>query len=165
MRFSSTILPADARRSKNLELLIALLYLKGISTGDFAEELIMLLGKTPVGPSATVRRNTDAGARASNRGVSTRLVGYPLALGRLMLAQMTAAAGIHDESHVQSRSGTRPKLPRCRAPDVSLNHRRMSESRQDFGWRHRSLGGFRRSELRQRPLAVPGHVLLPCRTC
>jgi hypothetical protein len=45
MRFSSRILPADAPRSKNLEVLIALLYLKGISTGDFVEELVMLLAK------------------------------------------------------------------------------------------------------------------------
>jgi putative transposase len=35
IRFSSTILPPYARRSKSLEVLIPILYLKGISTGDF----------------------------------------------------------------------------------------------------------------------------------
>ena len=37
IRFSSTILPPYARRSKSLEVLIPILYLKGISTGDFEE--------------------------------------------------------------------------------------------------------------------------------
>ena len=45
IRFSSTILPPYARRSKSLEVLIPILYLKGISTGDFEEALIALLGK------------------------------------------------------------------------------------------------------------------------
>ena len=40
IRFSSTILPPYARRSKSLEVLIPILYLKGISTGDFEEALI-----------------------------------------------------------------------------------------------------------------------------
>src|SRR6201987_5568356 len=35
IRFSSAILPPYARRSKSLEVLIPILYLKGISTGDF----------------------------------------------------------------------------------------------------------------------------------
>jgi putative transposase len=37
IRFSSAILPPYARRSKSLEVLIPILYLKGISTGDFEE--------------------------------------------------------------------------------------------------------------------------------
>ena len=44
IRFSSVILPPYARRSKSLEVLIPVLYLKGISTGDFAEALAALLG-------------------------------------------------------------------------------------------------------------------------
>ena len=34
IRFSSAILPPYARRSKSLEVLIPILYLKGVSTGD-----------------------------------------------------------------------------------------------------------------------------------
>jgi hypothetical protein len=37
-------LPPYARRSKSLEVLIPILYLKGVSTGDFEEALGALLG-------------------------------------------------------------------------------------------------------------------------
>src|ERR1700692_4303730 len=61
IRFSSAILPPYARRSKSLEVLIPILYLKGISTGDFEEALDALLGKDAGGPSAsTVARLKDA---------------------------------------------------------------------------------------------------------
>ena len=61
IRFSSAILPPYARRSKSLEVLIPILYLKGISTGDFEEALIALLGKDAGGLSAsTVRRLKEA---------------------------------------------------------------------------------------------------------
>jgi hypothetical protein len=45
IRFTPAILPPYARRSKSLEMLIPILYLKGISTGDFEEALAALLGK------------------------------------------------------------------------------------------------------------------------
>ena len=61
IRFSSAILPPYARRSKSLEVLIPILYLKGISTGDFEEALAALVGKDAVGLSAsTVARLKDA---------------------------------------------------------------------------------------------------------
>ena len=44
IRFSSGILPRWARRSKSLEALLPVLYLRGISTGDFQEALSALLG-------------------------------------------------------------------------------------------------------------------------
>jgi putative transposase len=53
IRFSSAILPPYARRSKSLEVLIPILYLKGISTGDFEEALAALLGKDAGGLSAS----------------------------------------------------------------------------------------------------------------
>jgi putative transposase len=53
IRFSSAILPPYARRSKSLEVLIPVLYLKGISTGDFAEALSALLGQNAGGLSAS----------------------------------------------------------------------------------------------------------------
>ena len=53
IRFSSAILPPYARRSKSLEVLIPILYLKGISTGDFAEALSPLLGPNAGGLSAS----------------------------------------------------------------------------------------------------------------
>jgi transposase-like protein len=61
IRFSSAILPPYARRSKSLEVLIPILYLKGISTGDFEEALAALLGKDAGGLSAsTIGRLKEA---------------------------------------------------------------------------------------------------------
>jgi transposase-like protein len=44
IRFSSAILPRWARRSPSLEALLPVLYLRGVSTGDFQEALSALLG-------------------------------------------------------------------------------------------------------------------------
>ena len=44
IRFSSNILPKWARRSKSLDALLPVLYLRGISTGDFQEALAAILG-------------------------------------------------------------------------------------------------------------------------
>jgi len=61
IRFSSAILPPYARRSKSLEVLIPILHLKGISTGDFEEALIALPGKDAGGLSAsTIGRLKEA---------------------------------------------------------------------------------------------------------
>ena len=53
IRFSSMILPPYMRRSKSIETLLPILYLKGISTGDFSEALAALLGKDAPGLSAS----------------------------------------------------------------------------------------------------------------
>ena len=45
--FTSAILPPYLRKTKSLEGLIPWLYLKGVSTGDFAEALQALLGPRP----------------------------------------------------------------------------------------------------------------------
>ncbi|MEY9120608.1 transposase-like protein [Bradyrhizobium yuanmingense] len=45
IRFTSAILPRWARRTKSLDTLLPILYLRGISTGDFQEALSALLGK------------------------------------------------------------------------------------------------------------------------
>ena len=46
IRFSSTILPKWARRSRSLDALLPVLYLRGVSTGDFQEALSALLAAT-----------------------------------------------------------------------------------------------------------------------
>lgn len=51
-RFSSAIIPKYLRRTKNIDELIPVLYLKGISTGDFTEALESILGKEVIGLSA-----------------------------------------------------------------------------------------------------------------
>jgi putative transposase len=81
IRFSSAILPPYARRSKSLEVLIPVLYLKGVSTGDFEEALLALLGKDAGGLSAsTIGRLKDAWsdehARWSKRDLSAKRYVY-----------------------------------------------------------------------------------------
>src|SRR6202522_1560100 len=53
IRFSSSVLPPYMRRSKSIATLLPVLYLKGISTGDFSEALAALLGKDAAGLSAS----------------------------------------------------------------------------------------------------------------
>lgn len=45
VRFSSLILPKWARRTRSLDALLPVLYLRGVSTGDFQEALSALMGK------------------------------------------------------------------------------------------------------------------------
>jgi putative transposase len=52
-RFTPAVLPPYLRRTKSLEELIPWLYLKGISTGDFAEALGAILGSDAPNLSAT----------------------------------------------------------------------------------------------------------------
>jgi putative transposase len=81
IRFSSAILPPYARRSKSLEVLLPILYLKGVSTGQFEEALIALLGKGAGGLSAsTIARLKEAWseehARWSKRDLSPKRYVY-----------------------------------------------------------------------------------------
>ena len=45
IRFSSALLPRWARRTTSLDALLPILYLRGVSAGDFQEALSVLLGK------------------------------------------------------------------------------------------------------------------------
>jgi transposase-like protein len=51
-RFTSALIPPYLRRTKNMEELLPVLYLKGISTGDFTEALQAILGRDVIGLSA-----------------------------------------------------------------------------------------------------------------
>ena len=46
IRFTSAILPLWARRTKSLDALLPVLYLRGISTGDFQEALAALFANS-----------------------------------------------------------------------------------------------------------------------
>ena len=52
-RFTSRILPPYMRRSPQVAEVLPLLYLRGLSTGDFREALPVLLGEDAAGLSAT----------------------------------------------------------------------------------------------------------------
>jgi transposase-like protein len=53
IRFSSALLPAYARRTRSLDVLLPILYLRGLSSGDFQEALAALLGRDAPGLSAS----------------------------------------------------------------------------------------------------------------
>jgi putative transposase len=77
IRFTSAVLPAYLRRTKNLEELLPWLYLKGVSTGQFAEALSALLGPEAPGLSAATVRRLSASwqeehERWQGRDLSTR---------------------------------------------------------------------------------------------
>ena len=97
IRFSSAILPPYARRSKSLEVLIPILYLKGISTGDFEEALIALFGRDAGGLSAsTIGRLKEAWseehARWSKRDLSAKRYIYFWADGIHVQARLEDSA-------------------------------------------------------------------------
>ena len=63
IRFSSSILPKWARRTKSLDALLPVLYLRGVSTGDFQEALTALLGiDAPNLSPAVISRLTTSSA-------------------------------------------------------------------------------------------------------
>jgi putative transposase len=81
IRFTSAILPPYARRSKSLEVLIPILYLKGISSGDFEDALAALLGTDAGGLSASSIARlkeawSDEHARWSKRDLSAKRYVY-----------------------------------------------------------------------------------------
>ena len=93
IRFTPAILPPYARRSRSLEVLIPILYLKGISTGDFEEALAALLGKDAPGLSAsTIARMREAWTgehmRWKKRDLSTRRYVYVWADGIHLQARL-----------------------------------------------------------------------------
>jgi hypothetical protein len=99
-----------ARRSKSLEVLIPILYLKGISTGDFEEALAALLGKDAGGLSAsTIARLKEAWidehARWRERDLSAKAVSHRgcrsgiQISGTLEALDSIIVPGTHSRSH------------------------------------------------------------------
>ncbi len=62
VRFTSNILPKWSRRSKSLDALLPVLYLRGVSTGDFQEALSALLGADAPNLSPGVISRLTAGS-------------------------------------------------------------------------------------------------------
>jgi putative transposase len=93
IRFSSAILPLWARRTRSLDALLPVLYLRGISTGDFQEALTALLGKdAPNLSPAVVSRLTAEWQgeyeRWQRRDLSARRYVYVWADGVFLQARM-----------------------------------------------------------------------------
>jgi putative transposase len=97
IRFNSAILPRWARRTRSLDALLPVLYLRGISTGDFQEALAALLGKEApnLSPAVITRLKEDwAGEyeRWQRRDLSARRYVYLWADGVYLQARMEDAA-------------------------------------------------------------------------
>jgi transposase-like protein len=97
IRFTSSILPKWARRTKSLDALLPILYLRGISTGDFQEALSALLGKDAPNLSPAVIRRLTAEWQVDyeawqKRDLSARRYVYVWADGVYLQARMEAAA-------------------------------------------------------------------------
>ena len=93
IRFTSNILPKWARRSVSLDALIPVLYLKGISTGDFQEALSAILGRDAPNLSPSVVSRLTAGWQAeydawARRDLSARNYIYIWADGVYLQARM-----------------------------------------------------------------------------
>src|SRR5438128_6077892 len=97
IRFSSSILPKWARRTKSLDALLPVLYLRGVSTGDFQEVLTALLGKDSPNRSPAVITRLTAEWQADydgwqKRDLSARRYVYVWADGVYLQARMEEAA-------------------------------------------------------------------------
>jgi transposase-like protein len=97
LRFTSAILPRWARRSRSLEALLPILYLRGVSMGDFQEALAALLGQDApnLSPSviARLRGEWEADhARWQRRDLSARRYVYIWADGVYLQARMEPQA-------------------------------------------------------------------------
>jgi transposase-like protein len=97
IRFTSSILPKWARRTKSLDALLPNLYLRGISTGDFQEALSALLGKDAPNLSPAVIRRLTAEWQVDyeawqKRDLSARRYVYVWADGVYLQARMEASA-------------------------------------------------------------------------
>ena len=97
IRFTSAILPKWARRTKSLDALLPILYLRGVSTGDFQEALTALLGKEAPNLSPAVITRLTAEWQSDydawqTRDLSARRYVYVWADGVYLQARMEESA-------------------------------------------------------------------------
>jgi transposase-like protein len=97
IRFTSAILPRWARRTRSLDALLPILYLRGVSMGDFGEALAALLGRDApnLSPSVVARLRDEweaEHARWQRRDLSARRYVYVWADGVHLQARMEPQA-------------------------------------------------------------------------
>src|SRR6267154_1826166 len=142
VRFRSAILPLWARRTRSLDALLPVLYLRGISTGDFQEALAALLGKDAPNLSPAVISRLTAEwqgeyERWHKRNLSARRYVYVWADGVFLQARM--------EDHGECMLVLIGATP---VADCPRNRRRR--------WRTRLLEGARRGLSRHATSTVLG---------
>src|SRR6266446_2020812 len=97
IRFTSAILPRWSRRTRSLDAVLPILYLRGVSMGDFQEALAALLGRDApnLSPSVIARLRSDWEAdygRWQRRDLSARHYVYIWADGVYLQARMEPQA-------------------------------------------------------------------------
>jgi putative transposase len=97
IRFTSAILPRWARRTRSLDAVLPILYLRGVSMGDFQEALAALLGRDApnLSPSVVARLKGEWEAdfaRWQRRDLSARHYVYVWADGIYLQARMEPQA-------------------------------------------------------------------------
>jgi len=97
VRFTSAILPRWCRRTRSIDALLPILYLRGVSTGDFQEALATLLGKDApnLSPSVIARLKGEWQAdyeRWQKRDLSARRYVYIWADGVYLQARLEPQA-------------------------------------------------------------------------
>ena len=97
VRFTSALLPRWSRRTCSLDALLPILYLRGISAGDFQEALAALLGKDApnLSPSVIARLKTEwevEYARWQRRDLSARRYVYVWVDGVYLQARLEPQA-------------------------------------------------------------------------
>ena len=150
IRFTSAILPRWSRRTRSLDALLPILYLRGVSMGDFQEALGALLGKDApnLSPSviARLRGEWEADyARWQRRDLSARRYVYVWADGVLLAGAHGAAGRVHAgaDRRDAGRQGGTARLPGGRS---------WSRFRQRSCWN--TSGGMRESAQSWRELLV-----------
>jgi Transposase, Mutator family len=123
IRFTSAILPKWARRTKSLDALLPVLYLRGISAGDFQEALTALLGKDApnLSPAVIARLKgewEDEYQQWQKRDLSARRYVYVWADGVYLQARMEPQAecmlvliGATPEGNPSASSGGVDRFP------------------------------------------------------
>jgi hypothetical protein len=128
IRYSSSILPKWARRTKSLDVLLPALYLRGISTGDFQEVLTALLGKDApnLSPAVIARLKgewEDEYKLWQKRDLSARRYVYVWADGVYLQARMEPQAECMLGSSALPRGGRRSQ-----GQTKPSGHRRSNKS-------------------------------------
>ena len=150
IRFTSSILPKWARRTKSLDALLPVLYLRGVSTGDFQEVLAALLGKDAPNLSPAVITRLTAEWQADydawqKRDLSARRYVYVWAdAGRILIDPPMARLGAEhrdgtaaaDQPRIVGRDLEHRPVTKLDAvihagdvaPDLALEPRRLEQA-------------------------------------
>ena len=145
--FTSAILPKWARRTKSLDALLPVLYLRGISTGDFQEALAALVGKDAPNLSPSVIGRLKEEWQSEYERWQRRDLGSAirLRLGRrgLPAGPDGRRCGVHAGSpggDAGRQEGTR-RLP-CRRARERAKLARAARRPQGSRSRHRTVGRY-----------------------